>query len=105
VAITFREIHEIRRLMTDILLSGKLERWKYTRYNLYSLGGIVYFRVEIYSPNIKDVSVCFIASEIGEIEICIPDGEDKKFAHQGLVETLRITNSQMAIAKLNFKNF
>jgi hypothetical protein len=65
----------------------------------------VYFRVEIYSPNMHDVSVSFTASEAGEIEICIPDGEDKKFTHQTLAETLRITSSQMAIVKLNFKNF
>ncbi len=105
--ITLREIHEVRRVMTDILLGGKLERHKYTRYNLYSLRDVVYFRVSVYSvnPSFEDLPAYFCASENDEILVHTPNGISKRFIHQNLLETLSVVKTEMINLKAELKNF
>jgi hypothetical protein len=105
--ITLREIHEVRRAMTDILLDEKLERHKYTRYNLYSCRDIVHFRVSVYSanPNFEDLPAYFCASENGEIIVHTPNGISKRFIHQNLLEMLSVVKEEMINLKVELKKF
>ena len=105
--ISLQEIHEIRRSMASILLAGKLEWWKYIRYNLYTLNGCAYFRVEIYSPNrsFEDLPASVCVNDAGEIIVHTPNGITKKFTHQNLAETLSIVNTEMINLKAELKNF
>ena len=105
--ISLQEIHEIRRSMTIILLAETSERWKYTRYNLYTSKGCAYFRVEIYSPNrsFEDLPASLCINDAGEITVQTPNGITKKFTHQNLADTLSIVNTEMINLKAELKNF
>ena len=105
--ISLQEIYEIRRSMAIILLAGKLEWWKYTRYKLYTLNGCVYLRVEIYSTNrnFEDLPASLCVNDAGKIILHTPNGGTKKFTHQNLAETLSIVNTEMTNLKAEFKNF
>ena len=93
--------------MAIILLAGKLEWWKYIRYNLYTLNSCAYFRVEIYSPNrsFEDLPASLCVNDAGEITVHTPNGITKKFTHRNLAETLSIVNAQMINLKVELKNF